>query len=111
MARTLDRPVVRASTLLGMAVMEMLDVGSPMSIMVHDVPDVERERLLNCLVTEHDFERNDSPENRGKKGVTGYLAGERITVDLWPSACPECYGSGVDSMDRGERCPVCKGRG
>lgn len=104
---------VRASTLVAMAVMDALDAGLHSgSIMLHGISTVERERLITGLVAAG-WRRNDGPENRDMRGARDPQSG--CYIAMWApeseSRCPECGGSGVSSVEPGERCIVCKGQG
>lgn len=102
---------VRASTLLGMAVMDAVDAGGHGTAYLHDVPRATRDAMLARLAGAG-WEINAYLDNEGQMNATA--PGGLIGVGVWipdSERCPECGGSGVSSVEPGERCVVCEGRG
>jgi hypothetical protein len=74
----------KASTLVGMVVMDAIDAGQIVTVYIHGYEDdAHRERILGQLVDDHGFTRNDSPGNNDGRGANGH-SHCAVDVHLWP---------------------------
>lgn len=77
-------PGVSLSTVLGLAVMDMVDAGQHVTLYVHGMSDDDREALLDKLV-EFGLVRDDNPLNGGNRGVVTPDSLTRLSVQTWGS--------------------------
>jgi hypothetical protein len=74
---------ISVPALLALYIMEMAEMGASISIMAHGIDTETRERMLSRF-TAMGFARNDSPDNRDKRGVDVHTTDTRIDLWLWP---------------------------
>jgi len=80
MVEVAERPAVRVSTLLGMAVMDLAEASyGGASIMWHGMPRDLREQVRSRFI-EAGWEARDTPSNGGMRGVKDPESGASIYV-------------------------------